>query len=135
MSSNQMFSWIYYFERFTVATVTCCLLRNVCVTNDHGWVSFVVIIIQPFPHSRLITGFVTRVTRWVPHADQELLTLLEHPIFCVKFVLLDFEFSVWCFVHHCLSVCSFSIGHCIVCPSSIYGFWLPILYLQIFLQR
>jgi hypothetical protein len=24
----------------------------------------------------------------------------------------------------------FSFGHCIVCPSSIYGFWLPLWYLQ-----
>jgi hypothetical protein len=26
-------------------------------------------------------------------------------------------------------VCTFSFGHCVVC-SSIYGFWLPLLYLQ-----
>jgi hypothetical protein len=25
---------------------------------------------------------------------------------------------------------SFSFGHCVVCPSSIYGFWLPPWYLQ-----
>jgi hypothetical protein len=25
---------------------------------------------------------------------------------------------------------SFSICHCVVCSSSIYGFWLPLLYLQ-----
>jgi hypothetical protein len=38
---------------------------------------------------------------------------------------------VYCvvFVDHCLS---FSFGHCIVCPS-IYAFWLPLWYLQIFL--
>ena len=29
----------------------------------------------------------------------------------------------------CLSFWSF--GHCVVCPSSIYGFWLPLWYLQI----
>jgi len=28
----------------------------------------------------------------------------------------------------------FSCGHCIVCPSSIYGFWLPLWYLQNFLS-
>jgi hypothetical protein len=27
-------------------------------------------------------------------------------------------------------VCSFSFGHCVVCSSSIYGFWLPLWYLQ-----
>jgi hypothetical protein len=31
-----------------------------------------------FPHSRLITGFITKVTRWVPHVEQELLSLPEH---------------------------------------------------------
>jgi hypothetical protein len=30
-----------------------------------------------------------------------------------------------CFVDRCLSVCTFSFGHCVVCSSSIYGFWLP----------
>jgi hypothetical protein len=30
------------------------------------------------------------------------------------------------YTYHCLSFCPFSIGHCIVCPSSVYGyFWLP----------
>jgi hypothetical protein len=29
-----------------------------------------------------------------------------------------------CFVDRCLSFCTCSIGHCVVC-SSIYGFWLP----------
>ena len=27
-----------------------------------------------------------------------------------------------CFVDRCLSFCSFSFGHCVVCPSSIYRF-------------
>jgi hypothetical protein len=39
-----------------------------------------------------------------------------------------------CFVDRCLSFCPFSFGHCVVCPSSIYGFWLPIWFLQILLN-
>jgi hypothetical protein len=35
-----------------------------------------------------------------------------------------------CFVDRCLSLCPFSFGHCVVCSSSIYGFWLPLWYLQ-----
>jgi hypothetical protein len=35
-----------------------------------------------------------------------------------------------CFVDRCLSFCSFSFGHCVVCSSSIYWFWLPLWYLQ-----
>jgi len=39
-----------------------------------------------------------------------------------------------CFVDRCLSICPFSFGHCVVCLSSIYGFWLPLWYLQTLLQ-
>jgi hypothetical protein len=35
-----------------------------------------------------------------------------------------------CFVDHCLFFCTFSFSHCVVCSSSIYGFWLPLWYLQ-----
>jgi hypothetical protein len=31
-----------------------------------------------------------------------------------------------CFVDRCLSFCPFSFGHCVVCPSLIYGFWWPL---------
>ena len=37
--------------------------------------------------------------------------------------------SMQCFADHCLSF-FFSLGHCIFCPSSIYGFWLPLWYLR-----
>jgi hypothetical protein len=30
-----------------------------------------------------------------------------------------------CFVDRCLSFCTFSFGHCVVCSSSVFGFWLP----------
>ena len=36
-----------------------------------------------------------------------------------------------CFVYRCLFFCPFSFGQCVVCPSSIFWFWLP---LQTFLQ-
>ena len=38
-----------------------------------------------------------------------------------------------CFVDCCLSFSLFSFDHCVVCSSSIYGFWLPLWYLQILL--
>ena len=34
----------------------------------------------------------------------------------------------------CLFFCTFSFGHCVVCPSSIYGFWLLLWYLQTILK-
>jgi len=53
-------------------------LWNISVTNDYGYVPLVVNTSRSFPHSRLITGFVTRLTRRVPLVEQELLTLPEH---------------------------------------------------------
>ena len=40
-------------------------LWNICVTNDHRYVPFVVNTSRSFPRSWLITGFVTRLTRRV----------------------------------------------------------------------
>ena len=37
------------------------------------------------------------------------------------------------FVEHCFSFSTFSFGHCFLC-SSIYGFWLPLWYLQTLLK-
>ena len=35
-----------------------------------------------------------------------------------------------CFVGQCSSFCIIYFGHCAVCSSSIYGFWLPLWYLH-----
>jgi len=107
-------------------------LWNICVTNDHGYVPLVLNTSRSFPHSRLITGFVTRLTRWVPLVEQELLTLPEHlsssPVFSgVRVTRLVLYI---CFVDRCLSFCTFYFGHCVFCSSSIYDFWLPLWYLQ-----
>jgi len=69
-------------------------------------------------------GFVTRVTRQTP----------EFTGFFLWFVLLDPQFSVSCFVDRCLSFCSFSFGHCVICLSSICRIWIPIWYLQTLLE-
>ena len=50
--------------------------------------------------------------------------------FLVGFMLLNFKLYVLCFVDHWLSFSLFSFGHCVVCTSSIYGFWLPVWYLH-----
>ena len=39
-----------------------------------------------------------------------------------------------CFVYRCLSFCTFSFGHCVVCSSSIYGFVITLWYLQTLLS-
>ena len=108
-------------------------LWKICVTNDHGYVSFVVNTSWSFHHSRLITGFVTRIARRVPWVEQELLTFPVHlsstPVFSRVRVTRSLGLCV-CFVDRCLSFCPFSFGHCVVCSSSIYGFWVPLWYLQ-----
>jgi hypothetical protein len=106
-------------------------LWNICVTNDHGYVPLEVNTSPYFPHSWLITGFVTRLTRRVSFVEQELLTLSEHlsspPGFSGVPVTRSAVLYV-CFVDRCLSFCTFSFGHYVVCSSSIYGFWLPLWY-------
>ena len=58
------------------------------------------------PHSWLIIGFVTRITRRVPLVGQELLTLLEHlsspPVFSGVRVTRSLVLCI-CFVYRCLS--------------------------------
>jgi hypothetical protein len=67
-----------------------------------------------------------RLTRRVPLVEQELLTLPEHinspPVFSGVHVTRSLFFYV-CFVDRCLSFCTFSFRHCVVCSSSIYGLW------------
>jgi hypothetical protein len=69
--------------------------------------------------------------------EQELLTLPEHlsapPIFTSVRVTRSLVLYV-CLVDGCLSFCTFSFGHCVVCSSSIYRFWLPLWYLQTLLR-
>jgi hypothetical protein len=101
-------------------------------TNDHGYAPLVKNS-RSFPHSRLITGFVTRLIQRVTLVEQVLPTLPEHlsssPV--VSGVRVTRSVVLYaCFVDRCLSFCTFSFGHCVVCSSSIYRFVLPLCYLQ-----
>ena len=124
--------WKLKLRNFAVATMTWWPLWNIYVTNDHGYVPLVLSTSLFFPHSRLITGFVTRLTRRVPLVEQELLTLPEHlsspQVFSGVRVTRSLVIYV-CLMDRCLPFCTFSFGHCVVC-SSIYGLWLPRWYLQ-----
>ena len=110
---------------------------NICVTNDHGYVPLVVSTSRSFPHSWLITGFVTRLTRRVPLVEVELLILPEHlsspPAFSGVRVTWSLVLCV-CFVDHCLCFCTFYFDHNGVC-SSIYWFWLPFCYVHILPEK
>ena len=105
-------------------------LCNICVTNDHGYVPIVVNTPRSFPHSWLSNEYVAPR---VPLVEQELLTLSEYfsspTVFSGIRVTRSLALCV-CFVDRYLSNCTFSFGHYVVCSSSIYGFWLPLWYLQ-----
>ena len=60
--------------------------------------------------------------------------LSSPPVFSGVRVTRSLVFYV-CFVDRCLSFCTFSFGHCVVCTSSIYEFWLPLWYLQTLLPQ
>ena len=107
-------------------------LLNICVTNDHCYAPLVANTSRSFLHSCLITGFVTRLTR------RELLSLPEHLSSPLVFSGVQVTRSLvlyLCFVDRCLSFCTLSLGHFVVCSSSIYGFWLSFWYLQTLLSQ
>ena len=64
-----------------------------------------------------------RLKRWVPLVEQELLTLSENmsspPVFSGVHVTRSLVVCV-CFVDRCLSLCTFSFRHCIVCSWAIW---------------
>ena len=70
---------------------------------------------------------------WKKLLPLELPTLSDHlsspPVFSGVRVIRSVVLCV-CFIDRCLSFCPFSFGHCVVCPSVIYGFLLLRLYLQ-----
>ena len=89
-----------------------------------------------FPKTGIILNARWNVTRmyWktgtvVTLVEQERLTLPKHPSSTIVFsgvcVTRSLALSV-CVVNRCLSFCPFSFGHCVVCPSLIYIFWLPL---------
>ena len=100
-------------------------LWNICVKNDYGYVSLVVSTSRSFPHSWLITGFVTRLPRRVPLEEQELFTLPKHRISPMGISRVRVTRSLVlcvCLVDRFLPFCNFFFSHCVVCSSLIYEF-------------
>ena len=90
-------------------------LRNICVTNDHGYVSRVVMS-PSMTYHRVCNKSNTEGVTCLP--------FLGSSRFLVRFVLRDHDF---------FSFFPFSFDHSIVFTSLISGFWLPVWYLQTFL--
>jgi hypothetical protein len=60
--------------------MTWLTVTNICVTNNHIYVPFVVMTNhEPLLIHGLAPYSVTRVTRDVPHVEQALLSLQENP--------------------------------------------------------
>jgi len=97
------------------------------------WARLYVSTIRSFSDSWIINGFAIRVTLQVPHIEQELLNYPSvTPDFIPVFsgVRVTQSLVLWGVFCTSLFCCPFCFGHLIVCPSSIYGFWLPLWYLQ-----
>jgi hypothetical protein len=113
-------SWSRHFESFTVATMT--------------WLTVMEYLCQKWTRicSTCRKHFLVLSSWQVPLVEQKLLTRPEHlsspPVFSGVRVSRSVVLCV-CFVDRCLSFCTFTFCHSVVC-SSIYGFWLPLWYLQ-----
>jgi len=66
---NQGFLLFQLKLSLTVATMSWLTVMEYLPTNVHGYIPFVVITMRSFPHSWLITRFVERVKRRVPHVE------------------------------------------------------------------
>ena len=127
-----MLSWSHHFERFMIA-ITTWLIRMECFVTDldnHLYIPFVVVKSRPFlvrnltPIIAYRQIFNTSKMR-VPLVEKKLLILTwfldSFTVFTgVIVMLLDVDF--------CLSFRLFG-SHCIVCPSSIHGFWSSVWHL------
>jgi hypothetical protein len=114
-------SWHFNLNIFshpTFALITDCnQIKQENVVDIHDFVDrygisvsqmitimFAEITIRSFFHSWLVTGFVTRVAWQMPHVEQELLTLTEHP---------GFKWGSCCLI--CIILCNGL--QIIICPS------------------
>ena len=70
------------------------------------------------------TTGVTSGAALLTHPDH-----LNSPLVFSWFVQLNLQFSVQCCVDHCLSVCSFCVGYCIVCPSLVIALYVLLRWL------
>jgi hypothetical protein len=104
------------------------LFWHFCGRSGRGYLSFYWFVIILFIRLHFLNKTLPLI----------LFTLPEHlsspPVFSEVRVTRSLVLYV-CFVDRCLSLCTFSFGHCVDCSSSIYGFWLPLWYLQTLLNR
>ena len=106
--------------------------------SNHIWMNVVCLIVITFLIKWADYNIISNMTRNIYKA-----LLFSHPnlgtshfsyslrhgafhLFFLNFLNLN--------VDRCLFFCLFLLAHCIVCPTSIYGLWLPLWCLQAFLS-
>ena len=87
-----------------------------------------------FLHSWLITGFVTRITWWVPHVEQELHTFPEHLSSSLVFIgdCVTRSLVFWVMFFRLLFVLLSFFVWPLCCLSFNDSFWLSLRYIQTF---
>ena len=126
-------NWSYHFESITVATMT--------------WLTVMVYMCHKSPricstcreHFPVLSSFMTyhRVCNYINTTGATSGAGTACPSGAPEFTLGFSGVRVTrslvlcvCFVDGCLSFCPYYLSHCVVCPTSIYWFWLPLWYIQ-----
>jgi hypothetical protein len=122
-------------------------LRN-CTVTIMTWLTIMEYLCHRWPricsscrkHFLVLSSFMTyhQVCKWINTTDATSGAGTAYPYGAPEFTTgfwwgscySIFSFMYICFVDRCLSFCTFSFGHCVVCSSSIYVLWLPLWYLQ-----
>jgi len=138
---SNRYLFIFLFTSLTVVIMTEYIQMYTCIIDDHGYtcIPFLLVTILSFyAFSWLITCLQhdqqdecrIRSKDWVSFRNTWVLQQffmwfrLHNLVFCIMLCV--------CFVNPCLYFCTFSVGHCVVCSSSIYYIWLHLWYLQTF---
>ena len=116
----QTYSWYSYWKRVSLYLFINLVKGEFTTEQKHMFSKHMV---------SLLWGTLTRVKRQVRLVEQELLTLS---------ILVGLCCTIFGYLCRILSIiaclfCPVLCGHCIVCPSYIYNFWVPLWYLQTFL--
>ena len=143
---NSWHLWALYFETLWLKSPksiqTFILCQGPLFLNDQSNRSSVIVENFVFTnghqrwwhtHTTYYHWVCTYINQRLALVEQKPLTLPEHPSspsVCSGVHVTRSLVLCVCFVDRCLFFCTNSFGHCVVCSSSIYRFWLPLWYLQ-----
>jgi hypothetical protein len=126
---------LYSLVFFDVRILITPLVSSNSSRHNHSYRSFVEpcpqdndVIWTPFNKTSVII-VIYIIVLWTPFNKSSVRIV-------IYIIVMWIPFNVWLPFWHLLVFvfCTFPFGHCIVCSFSMYGFWLPLLYLQTFLS-